>query len=1104
MSLSRVLIANRGEIAIRIASAAAELQITSVAVFAQDDSAALHVRKADEAVPLKGMGVAAYLDIKQIIALAQQYNCDAIHPGYGFLSESSVFAKECEAAGIIFIGPSVDTLSVLGDKARARSLALKFEVPLPQGTDSAVNLQQACEFFTGLGEGAAIMIKALAGGGGRGMRAVSHLNELPQAFALCQSEALAAFGSEGVYVEQLIQKPRHIEIQIMGDGQGHVVHLGERECSLQRRQQKLMEIAPSPSISVSVREQICSAAKTLASGLNYRGLGTFEFLLDANNNFYFLEANPRVQVEHTVTEAITGIDLVQSQFKIAAGTSLPQLGIHQDSIMFSKGYAIQLRVNTEQQKVDGSVHPTSGVLTHFEMPSGAGIRVDTCGHVGFTTSPYYDSLLAKLIIYSDGDDFEKAIRKAQRSLRECNIEGIDTNISFLKNLLQQPEVQTNNVSTQYIDTHLERLLTWVEDLPPLYISRDNTHNTHNAHSELKSHSKINQHLTDNSVLVNSPMQSVVVELCVDVNETVLKGQQICVLEAMKMQHIISAPVSGVVSSMPIIVGEAVFEGHALIVIEKSSHQGEQISEESQFNIEHVRKDLSLLLERKAKTLDDARPAAVAKRHKKGGRMARENIHDLLDEGSFLEYGSLAVAAQKKRRSLQELIQMSPADGLVAGTGSINGDLFTEDKSRCLVMSYDYSVFAGTQGVMNHKKTDRLLRLANQQKIPLIFFTEGGGGRPGDTDYPVVAGLDLNTWSSMATLSALVPIVGIVSGRCFAGNAALLGCSDVIIATKNANIGMAGPAMIEGGGLGSFTPEQVGDSQVQSSNGVIDILVEDESQAVLMAKKYLSYFQGSTNDWQAHDARNLRHCIPENRLRSYDVHQVIKYVADVDSVLELRAQFGKGIISAFIRIEGRPFGLMANNSKHLGGAIDTPAADKAARFIKLCDAFDIPLISLCDTPGFMVGPEAEKTAQVRHFSRLFVCAANMSIPLFSIVLRKGYGLGAMAMTGGGFHAGVFTMAWPTGEFGAMGLEGAVRLGFKKELAAIVDPAAQKALFDKLVAKAYELGKATNMASSLEIDEVIDPADTRKCILQGLKAAAPAEPRVGKKLKFIDTW
>jgi len=1097
MSLSRVLIANRGEIAIRIASAAAELNITSIAIYAEDDAAALHVRKADESVPLSGVGVPAYLDIEQIIAMAQQHKCDAIHPGYGFLSESEEFASACAAANIVFVGPTADTLSVFGDKARARTLALDLDIPLPKGSSEAVDLAAATAFFESLGEGGAIMIKALAGGGGRGMRPVKQLNDLAAAYARCQSEALASFGNDQLYVEQLISEPRHIEIQIMGDGQGHIIHLGERECSLQRRQQKLLEIAPSPSLTPGVREEICAAALKLARAVQYSGLGTFEFLLDAQDNFYFMEANPRVQVEHTVTEAITNIDLVQAQLQIAGGASLPQLDLSQDAIAAPKGFAIQLRVNTEQLQADGSVHPSSGVLSQFEMPSGPGVRVDSCGYAGFTTSPYYDSLLAKVIVYSGSSDYQKAIRKAQRALRECHITGIDTNIPFLQSLLNQPQVQQNQVSTQYIDNHLNALLAAVETQQPLYIAKQGT-------TDEKKREAAAQSLPEHCAAVVAPMQSVVVELCVEPNQRILMGQQIAVLEAMKMEHIITAPASGTIKSLHIQVGAAALEGDILAVIEVSGEQGQSLSEESQFNIELVRSDLQELLERKAKTLDEARPEAVAKRHKRGGRMARENISDLLDEGSFQEYGSLTIAARRKRRKIEELIDISPADGLVAGTGSINGDLFSEDKSRCLVMSYDYTVFAGTQGVMNHKKTDRMLRLANQQKIPLVFFTEGGGGRPGDTDYPVVAGLDLDTWSSMATLSGLVPIVGIVAGRCFAGNAALLGCSDVIIATKNSNIGMAGPAMIEGGGLGSFTPEQVGDSQVQSTNGVIDILVENEQEAVAAAKKYLSYFQGTIENWQASDQRTLRHCIPENRLRSYDIKKVIENIADVDSVLELRAQFGVGIVTAFIRIEGRPFGLIANNSKHLGGAIDSPASDKAARFIKLCDAFDIPLISLCDTPGFMVGPEAEKSAQVRHFSRLFVTAANMTIPMFSIVLRKGYGLGAMAMTGGGFHAGVFTMAWPTGEFGAMGLEGAVRLGFKKELAAMEDPVKQKAFFDMLVAKAYEMGKATNMASTLEIDEVIDPADTRASIIRGIKAAAPAELRAGKKLRFIDTW
>jgi acetyl/propionyl-CoA carboxylase alpha subunit/acetyl-CoA carboxylase alpha subunit len=1097
MPVSNVLIANRGEIAIRIASALAELDMISVAIFSEDDAGALHVRKTDESFGLKGKGVAAYLDIAQIIAAAKQHNCDAIHPGYGFLSESREFAQACEDAGIIFVGPTPQTLDALGDKAKARALAIEHKIPLPQGSKGVVTLKQAKDFFAGLGDGAAIMIKAIAGGGGRGMRPVLNAADLDSAYARCQSEALTSFGNDAVYVEQLIQTPRHIEIQILGDGQGNVVHLGERECSLQRRQQKIIEIAPSPSLKQAVREQICAAAKILASALNYRGLGTFEFLVDTQDKFYFMEANPRVQVEHTITEAITGVDLVQAQLQVAAGSNLNDLGLTQNSIRQPAGFAIQLRINTEQQKADGTVLPTSGVLTHFEMPSGPGVRVDSCGFAGFTTSPYYDSLLAKLIVFSQGHDFNKAVRKAQRTLRECHITGVETNVAFLQSLLSQEDVQANRVSTQYIDQNLQTLLDSVNNQHPLYIEFTSTLSGQDSATESVS-------LSDSEVAVVTPMQSVVVELSVEVGQVVLQGQQIAVLEAMKMEHIINAPVSGTVTQVLLQTGSAAFDGDVLAVMESSHELGQSTTEQDQIDIDFIRPDLEELLNRKSKTLDSARSKAVEKRHQRGGRMARENIDDLLDAGSFQEYGSLALAAQRRRHSLEELIELSPADGLVAGTGSINGEHFGEDKSRCMVMSYDYTVFAGTQGVMNHKKTDRMLRLANQQKLPVVFFTEGGGGRPSDTDYPVLAGLDLDTWSSMATLSGLVPLVGIVSGRCFAGNAALLGCTDVIIATKNSNVGMAGPAMIEGGGLGVYRPEEVGDSHVQSTNGVIDILVEDEAQAVAMAKKYVSYFQGSVSDWQEHDPKNLRHCIPENRLRSYDIHNVIKNLADVDSVLELRAQFGLGIVTAFIRIEGRPFGVIANNSKHLGGAIDTPGADKAARFIKLCDAFDIPLISLCDTPGFMVGPEAEKSAQVRHFSRMFLTMANMTIPQFTVVLRKGYGLGAMAMAGGGFHAGVFSIAWPSGEFGAMGLEGAVRLGFKKELAAIKDADEQKALFDQLVNKAYELGKATSMAGSLELDEVIDPAQTRQCILRGLKASAPAQARTGKKLRFIDAW
>jgi len=414
------------------------------------------------------------------------------------------------------------------------------------------------------------------------------------------------------------------------------------------------------------------------------------------------------------------------------------------------------------------------------------------------------------------------------------------------------------------------------------------------------------------------------------------------------------------------------------------------------------------------------------------------------------------------------------------------------------------VLAGTQGLQNHRKKDRMFELAEQWKLPLVIFTEGGGGRPGDTDGAGVAGLDCMAFHFFGRLSGLVPLVGINSGRCFAGNAALLGCCDVVIATADSNIGMGGPAMIEGGGLGVFRPEEVGPMDVQVPNGVVDLPVEDEAEAVEVARRYLTYFQGPFDEWECADQRLLRSAIPENRLRIYDVRLVIETLADAGSVLELRRGFGHGMVTALARFEGRPVGVVANDPTHLAGAIDTPGADKASRFMQLCDAFDLPILFLCDTPGIMVGPESEKTALVRHASRMFVTGASLSIPFFTIVLRKGYGLGAQAMAGGSFRAPMFTVAWPTGEFGGMGLEGAVKLGFRKELEAERDPEQRRALYEEMVARMYEHGKALNMASHFEIDEVIDPADSRRWVMRALRAAPPPAPRAGKKRPCIDTW
>lgn len=1085
-----ILIANRGEIAIRIARACADLDIRSVAVFAEDDGASLHTRKADLAVPLRGRGVPAYLDMDQLIEVARTQGCDAIHPGYGFLAENAEFARRCQAAGLTFIGPAPEVLELFGDKAAARALAERCGVPLVAGINQAVSLEQAQAFCA---EHGAVMLKALAGGGGRGMRAVFEPAELAEAFARCQSEAQAAFGNGALYVEQLVRQARHIEVQVLGDG-STVSHLWERDCSLQRRNQKLVEIAPSPDLDAKVRAAIIDCALQLAGAVNYRGIGTFEFLLDESQpgKFYFMEANPRVQVEHTVTEQVTGVDLLQTQIQLIAGASLDQLGLRQPPAV--QGCAVQLRINLETLHADGSTRPAVGTLSAFDPPSGPGLRVDGYGYAGYPVSPSYDSLLAKLI--ATAPDYPAALRRAYRALCEFRLDGVASNLHLLQNLLRLPEVQGNRVSTRFVESRLGELLA----------AQPEAH-AHRYFAVSQAQATAGPRPVDappGTQPLNTPSTGVLVCLEVAEGDAVAAGQTIAVLEAMKMEFEVRASHSGIVRALAAQPGDALAEGQALLFLEPAEVAAGHGHSEQSLDLAHIRADLAEVLERHARLTDERRPQAVAKRRKTGQRTVRENLADLLDDGSFIEYGALALAAQRRRRSAEELMELSPADGLVAGIGTVNAGQFGSETARCMTIAYDYTVFAGTQGVINHKKTDRMLQLAEQWRLPLVLFAEGGGGRPGDTDFVGVAGLDCHTFVGMARLSGLVPLVGVVSGRCFAGNAALLGCCDVIIATENASIGMAGPAMIEGGGLGSFRPEEVGPVSVQGPNGVIDVRVADEAEAVAVAKQYLSYFQGSLADWDCADQRELRQVIPENRLRVYDIRRVIELLADHDSVLELRRQFAPGLITALIRIEGKPFGLIANNPAHLGGAIDAVAGDKAARFMQLCDAHDLPILSLCDTPGFMVGPEAEKQATVRHVSRMFVAAASLSVPFFTVVLRKGYGLGAQAMAAGSFHSPLFTIAWPSGEFGAMGLEGAVRLGFAKELAAQADAAAQQALFDKLVAKAYEQGKGLNMASYLEIDAVIDPAETRAWLLRGLNAAPRPAARTGKKRPFVDTW
>ncbi|MGH3174968.1 MAG: carboxyl transferase domain-containing protein, partial [Streptosporangiaceae bacterium] len=965
--------------------------------------------------------------------------------------------------------------------------------------------------------------------------------------------------------------------------------------------QKIIEEAPSPSVDDRLRSELGEAALRAARAIGYVNAGTVEFLLLQDGTFAFLEINTRLQVEHTVTECVTGLDLVRLQLLVADGLPLPR-EVFDASI---SGHAIEVRLYAEDPTE--SWQPSAGQLHRFrgfgvsafgasafgapvsgDASEPAAVRVDSGVEDGSMITTYYDPLLAKVIAYARTR--REAARVLSRTLELSQIHGLRTNRDLLVRILRHPEFLEGHFDTGFLERHdpavlgaplatpeAERLhsvaaalsaqadrrlrasvlahmpsgwrnvpgplqrcslegrngsielgyrfdssgkldvveidgqprddLSLVSCTPEEVVlasgSAELRYSVHRVGTDVfvdgpdgfSAFTEVERFPVPGSQLqvgaLVAPLPGTVVNVRVEVGTPVKAGDTLVAIEAMKMEHEVRAQVAGLVREVAAAVGATVAAGEVLVVLAGSgAGAGEQVSADD-VPLDHVRPDLEEVRERHRTGLDEGRPAVTERRHAAGRRTARENIADLADPGSFTEYGALTIAAQRRRRPLDDLIARTPADGLILGTATVDGRPIA-------VMSYDYSVLAGTQGHMNHRKTDRLLELADRERLPLVMFAEGGGGRPGDTDTTSVAGLDVPTFRLTARLSGRVPLVAIVSGYCFAGNAALAGACDVIIATPAASRGRGGPAMIEGGGLGVVAPDAVGPMSVQVPNGVVDLLVPDEPAAVAAARRYLSYFRPRTVPTpgpalgapaEHADQRVLRHLIPENRVRSYDVRPVIEALCDTGSVLELRAGFGVGVITVLARLGGHAAGLLVNNPRHLGGAIDGDAADKATAFLRLCEAHRLPVVSLVDTPGFMVGPEAERTAIVRRFGAMFVAGARLTVPVCAVVLRKAYGLGAMAMTAGDLRRPAITVAWPTGEFGGMGLEGAVRLGYRKELEAIEDPAGRRARYEELVAEQYARGKAVSTAMAFEIDDVIDPADTR-AVLAGVLARAAA--------------
>ena len=1114
--LKRVLIANRGEIAIRIAKAAAGLGIESVAVYAPVDAQALHTRYADQVVAIGGEAdpVSAYLDIEALIAAATESGCDCVHPGSGFLSESAAFAARCAEAGLTFIGPPPAVLVLFGDKVRARAFAEQVGVSVVPGSASALaSAEDVAEIADQLGY--PVMLKAAAGGGGRGMRAVESAAELSEAFARCQSEARAAFGDGTLFVEKFVHRPRHIEVQILADAAGNVVHLHERDCSVQQRNQKVIEVAPAANIDPALRECVLADAVALARAAGYVNAGTVEFLVaPESGEHYFIECNPRIQVEHTVTEQVTGVDLVEAQFRIAAGATLADLGLgDQKAVGRPRGYAVQARV----------VARGPGSFAAYKEPSGPGVRVDSCGYLGYTPPPQFDPLFAKVIGASNSSGtLASAVDRTLRALDEFHVAGLPTNLPQLRAILAQPSVRAGDARTTLL-AEQPALLTAasVNGSRPLdLLNQHATLNGNGAHATGGQQANALA-VAEGQRAVSSPTAGTVVELRVREGDAVVAGDVLLVLSAMKMETVVAAPCPGVVAALlSLRPGDTVTPDQVVAAIapsevgaKESSESGREQPDEGWSPILNEIGALQTLA--RERLAPGSLDPGVVRQRSRGKLTCRERIDLLLDPGSFREVGSVAGFVSHDDEG--GIAQFTPANH-VGGWGKIEG-------RTAIVCADDFTSRGGHADGAIGAKSGYLDRLSLQMLVPAVRMLDGssGGGsvatmvpaqrQDGESSAkesrgaitagrPRVTGtggsyLPGHLGSTMfAEQLATVPVVNMLLGSVVGIGAAkaVLGHFSVMV-RDIAQLFVAGPPVVAHAMGYDISKEDLGGWQIHCRNGSVDNLAESEEEAVAMTKRFLSYLPSSV--YEAPPLLSPNHAdpperreeelftlIPRKRTTTFDIRKAIRLMADKDSFFEIGPLWGSDQVTGFVRFNGYPMGVIASDSRHVnGGALTADGCRKLTRHIDLCDLFHIPLLNLVDNPGFAVGLEHETNGTIRAGGEWMIAFAQARMPIFTVLLRRSFGVAGNNYATPQAQPSV-RVTWPAADVGGIPPEGGIEAAYKRQLAEAADPAA---LLAELNARIESVRGPLGPLSRFQIEEIVDPRDTRRLVCEWVENA-----------------